>query len=848
MAIIRQPEDLSGEWMSEFLRLKKEMPVLGVGLGLRGDICNGILEHKEEIDFLEITPENYRDNNASLKWLAGFAEIFPLVSHSVSLSVGSLDPLDYSLLRSIRQFLNRFGLSWWSDHLCFTGVDGESGNDLFPLPWTEEAVRQVAGKAKEAQSVVSKPLILENIPYYTRMPSADYSEPEFIRRVLEESDCGLLLDLNNLYVNSLNHDFDPKKFLDQLPLERVVQIHLAGPGRFGTRVIDTHGAAVPEPVFELLDYVLAKNIAVKAVMIERDQHFPDFAALLAELRKIREIWNCHCKSLQPVAQKTAVDEQIHSAELISQVPLNAVSELAELPAGVEEDGEWNESAEKLLETKKNDQRVSAFTGHAIDPAIILKDLAQYERRWMELWTEIKGESPYGIDRQDEFRPRFARLPSAEDNFDLKALAIYAWLRDSNRDSLMRRVFPATFELLEKDWRDLLDEYFYQFKAQYSDNRKIGDRFPEFVSLHCLRYQAAYPFLFELVEYEQMKYAAARKHEVTDFCGDVYLGSAAQLKERRPLVNPELMIRSFIYPVDQIANSLLSDENFSSQALDVPLQLAFLPSNWNSRVLRLNGLNLRLIDMARTGQLAYSGMMAAQMGENERQSPEKIADMIRIFQNLHDSKVFVGCVPVDYVNHSWSSYGKAVQDLPPHETVLLALKNFENDGKKSGYAVDLGCGSGRDCKQLLRSGWNVFAVDQCEEALATLTDAKDGWQVSQLNTFLGRMEDATLPEADLINAGVSLPFCPPDKFEQLWNNVRRSLRSGGRFSGHFFGKSDDWALSKTMSFFSADEIKKLFEDFELELYNEVLGPVPIVPSGFRYGHIFEIVARKIRVDR
>ena len=839
--------------MSEFLRLKEQMPVLGIGIGLRGDICEGILEHKKEIDFLEITPENYRDNNASLRWLAGFAESFPLVSHSVSLSVGSLDPLDDSLLRSIRQFLSRFGLSWWSDHLCFTGVDGESANDLFPLPWTEQCVKQVVRKTKEAQSLVGKPLILENIPYYTRMPAADFNEPEFIRRVLEEADCGLLLDLNNLFVNSVNHGFDPKLFLDQLPLERVVQIHLAGPGRFAKRIIDTHGSAVPEPVFDLLDYVLAKNISVKAVMIERDQYFPAFDELLAELRTLRQIWNRHCKPLSSAQDGVCQsDKQNTPAEELSlHVPLTAVSELAELPREIEEASSWRALSQDQLRVSPAALETTAgpasaaYTGNAVDEQICLKDLAQYERRWMELWSVIKGESPYTLDTQEKFAPLFARAPAAgTDNFDLKALSIYAWLRDNNRDSLMRRVFPSAFRLLEKHWQSLLDEYFYQFRPHYSNNRHIGDRFPEFVRTHCQRYQSSYPYLFELLEFEQMKYAAARRHEITDFSGEVYLGSASQLKDSRPLINPELSVRSFIYPVDQIAEAINSGENYSSQALDHSLQLAFLPSSWNSRVLRLSGLSLRLIDMSRAGQLSYSKMIAAQMSEEERQSPQRIAEFIQLFQKLHDDKIFIGCIPVDYQDQNWASYSKAVENQSAHNTVLFALKAFASNGKTTGQAIDLGCGSGRDSKEILRNGWNLYAVDQCEEALEVLKSNRNGWSAEQLETFLGRMEESPLPESELINAGVSLPFCPPDKFEQLWQNVKAALRSGGRFSGHFFGKDDDWAVSKSMSFFSAEEVKELFADFELELYNEILGPVPIVPSGFRYGHIFEIVARKI----
>lgn len=837
---------------SEFLRLKSELPVLGIGIGLRGEICDQIVANRSAIDFLEFTPENYRDNYATTNWLAQFADRFALVSHSVSLSIGSIDPLDRALLKTNRSFIKQFGLHWWSDHLCFTGVDGMTGNDLFPLPWTDETVKHLVNKIRQAQELVESPLLLENIPYYTRMPQGNFDEAEFIARTLVEADCGMLLDLNNLYVNSINHDFNPKEFLDRLPLDRVVQIHLAGPGTYGTRVIDTHGTAVPETVFELLDYVLSKRTQVKAVMIERDQHFPPFDELLKELNHVRDIWNKYNdtnESVVPTQQGALLTNSLNfspneaaqseasqleaspleTLQLEAGSPPPAVAELALLP---------------VSPTESNDPEIAtADRPHtpAVDKAIHLVNLAQYERRWFELWTEIKGADPRIVDAAN-YEPSFAHNPRVLDGFDLKALSIYAWLRDSNRTCLMRNVFPACSALLEKEWDKILDEYFYEFKPGYHDNRQIGDRFPEFLRRHCIRYQHEYPYLCELAEFEQLKQAAARSHQLTEFSGDVYLGSTDQIKKSRPIVNPELKIKSFNYPIFEIAAALQENKTFDSAALDAPIVFAILPQSWKSKVVRLSELTVKLIEQARSGDRSYSQLIAASMSEQQRSSAEEIARFIQLMQILHDEKVFVGCVPLEQTPPTWSSYYESVKGAPPHQTLVQALQKFDAAGQQPGLAIDLGCGAGRDCTMLLQSGWNVFAVDSCEDALNLIL--ANQWTQEQLNTYAGNMEDAPLPPADLINAGVSLPFCAPEKFAILWQNICDALKPGARFSGHFFGKNDAWAGNASMTFQNISEVKQLFRDFEIEWFNEFEGSVPIVPSGVRHGQIFEVVARKL----
>jgi len=280
---------------SEFLAAKAKMPNLGIGLGLRRELATQTFASSASIDWLELVPENYMNLGGHARSRLDEAKSkFPLVTHGVNLSIGSTDPLNVDYLRSLSNLLDYIDAPWWSDHLCFTSVDGAYMHDLLPLPLSSEAAVHVAKRAREAQAIVGRPMLLENISYYMHMPGSHVAETDFICEILERADCGLLLDVNNVYVNSVNLNFDPYKFLDELPLERVVQIHIAGHGRSDEVLIDTHGAAVIEPVFQLLEYVL-KRCEVKAIMLERDQNYPEFEEILAELDQVRDM----VKKFQP---------------------------------------------------------------------------------------------------------------------------------------------------------------------------------------------------------------------------------------------------------------------------------------------------------------------------------------------------------------------------------------------------------------------------------------------------------------------------------------------------------------------------------------------------------------------
>ncbi len=278
-----------------FLKLKQSLPRLGIGLGLRRDMASETLEHRAQIGFLELVPENYMGvGGRAREVLDNAATAYPLISHGVNLSIGSTDDLNFDYLKQLKSLLDEYDIPWFSDHLCFTSVEGNYLHDLLPLPFSRETVKHIVERVKRVQDFVGRPFLLENISFYMYLPGGDMTEGEFISEILELADCGLLLDVNNVYVNAVNHGFDAHKFLDTLPLERVVQIHIAGHKMGKEMIIDTHGSPVIEPVYELLDAVLRKT-PVNGVLLERDQNFPEFDEILSELSHIETV----AKAAQP---------------------------------------------------------------------------------------------------------------------------------------------------------------------------------------------------------------------------------------------------------------------------------------------------------------------------------------------------------------------------------------------------------------------------------------------------------------------------------------------------------------------------------------------------------------------
>ena len=269
--------------------MSKNLPFLGYGLGLRTEHYNAILESKPNIDWFEALSENYMiPGGKPLQYLDRIRENYPVVLHGVSLSIGSTAPINTDYLRDLRKLVDRVEPAWISDHLCWTGVHGQNMHDLLPLPYTEETALHVAERVGIVQDYLGRQILLENVSSYASYVDSSMTEWEFIDLIAEKADCLLLLDVNNIYVSSYNHQFDAKTFIDGIPKRRVQQIHLAGHSNQGEYIIDTHDAPVIDPVWDLYSYALSRFGAV-STMIERDDQMPELDELVQELQIARDI-------------------------------------------------------------------------------------------------------------------------------------------------------------------------------------------------------------------------------------------------------------------------------------------------------------------------------------------------------------------------------------------------------------------------------------------------------------------------------------------------------------------------------------------------------------------------------
>lgn len=282
--------------------------VSGVGLGLRWDFVDELLEKKPALDFVEISPENYMGRGGFYdEALERTREIWPIVTHGLTMSLGGVDPLREDYLAGLASFLDRVKSPWHSDHLCFSSYGGVVMHDLLPIPFKKEEVMRVADRIKRARDAVGRPMAVENVSSYMHPGKREMTEAEFLARVCEAADCGLMLDVNNAYVNATNFGFDVDEWMATAPLHRVVQMHVAGHGWFtdgewkssdvprdasereGRLIVDTHGADCCDEVLALLERTLEKTGPVP-VLLERDQAIPPLDELLAEVAKIKAIW------------------------------------------------------------------------------------------------------------------------------------------------------------------------------------------------------------------------------------------------------------------------------------------------------------------------------------------------------------------------------------------------------------------------------------------------------------------------------------------------------------------------------------------------------------------------------
>jgi hypothetical protein len=270
-------------------------PPLGFGLGLRVDHYEAILADHPEVDWFEALTENYLvPGGKPLDYLTRIRERFPVVLHGVSLSIGSTQPLDRAYLEQVKALATRVEPEWVSDHLCWTGIAGRNMHDLLPLPYTEEALANVVERVRTVQDILGRRILLENVSSYVSYRDSQVTEWQFLREIAERADCLILLDVNNIYVSSVNHGFDPLAYLAAIPTDRVRQFHLAGHSDLGGHLIDTHDHPIVEPVWNLYCAAVARFGAVPT-MIERDDNIPALSELVAELQIARTLSRSHTR-------------------------------------------------------------------------------------------------------------------------------------------------------------------------------------------------------------------------------------------------------------------------------------------------------------------------------------------------------------------------------------------------------------------------------------------------------------------------------------------------------------------------------------------------------------------------
>ena len=267
------------------------MPNPGLGLGLRSVHFNHILEHRPAVDWFEIISENFMDTGGRPRHVLNqVAEYYPVVMHGVSMSIGSTQPLNFDYLARLKKLADDIKPLWISDHLCWTGVMGLNTHDLLPVPLTEETLEHISARVKIVQDYLERPLILENPSTYLSFQHSTFTEWDFLTQLTKETGCGLLLDVNNVYVTCFNNDLDPVQYLEGLPHDGVVQMHLAGHQFCGTHIIDTHDRKVIPDVWEL--FSMAWQLTEGAsVLLEWDSDIPPFDEYHAELLKARDFMN-----------------------------------------------------------------------------------------------------------------------------------------------------------------------------------------------------------------------------------------------------------------------------------------------------------------------------------------------------------------------------------------------------------------------------------------------------------------------------------------------------------------------------------------------------------------------------
>ena len=265
-------------------------PNLGFGLGLRAPHYDEILKTRpKSVDWFEIISENYMDAHEGYwDFLATLRREYPCVMHGGSMSSGSIEPINHTYVQQLKKLIDFLQPSWVSDHLCFTSVNSHNTHDLLPVPYTQESLKHITSRIHQMQDALGRKLVIENPSTYLEFASSDISEADFMAEMHHATGCGILLDINNVYVSSYNHGFDTKRYIDAIPAKSIAQIHLAGHQNNGTHIIDTHDNHVIDSVWDLYAYALQRK-GFRSTMIEWDENIPTFSTLVAELDKARAI-------------------------------------------------------------------------------------------------------------------------------------------------------------------------------------------------------------------------------------------------------------------------------------------------------------------------------------------------------------------------------------------------------------------------------------------------------------------------------------------------------------------------------------------------------------------------------
>lgn len=284
-----------------------QVPDHGVGAGLRVPHYRHVLDHTPEMGFFEVISENFMDGGGKPQYhLDAFCERYPLILHGVSLSIGAPEAPSREYLRKLKRLVDRVKPAWVSDHFCWSGAGGAHLHDLLPLPYTEEAVRRVAERARMVQDFLEVPFGLENTSSYLTYAQSTMSEWEFISRIAEEADCGLMFDVNNVYVSAYNHGFDPLEFIRHIPHERILQIHVAGHTNLGKYIIDTHVGPLIEPVLDLYRETIRLAGPV-STLLEWDDQIPEFARLADEVQRVRNVRKSGLDTNCPILERNVVE-------------------------------------------------------------------------------------------------------------------------------------------------------------------------------------------------------------------------------------------------------------------------------------------------------------------------------------------------------------------------------------------------------------------------------------------------------------------------------------------------------------------------------------------------------------